>query len=115
MQGLKDLPKPRDTSEVKRFLGTENYSAKFAPLLSSLDDQLRETTKEIDDKNFHFGDELREAFTALKDAISKDTLLRYYDFNEAAVIECDASTKGLGAMLTQEGKPIHILCMHKQH
>ena len=106
MQGLKDLPKPRDTSEVKRFLGTANYLAKFVPHLSSLADQLRETTKDIDDENFKFGDEQKEAFTALKHAISEDTLLRYYDPNKAAVIECDASTRGLGTMLTQEGKPI---------
>ena len=109
VQGLKDMPKPRDTSEIKRFLGAGNYLAKFAPRLSSLADRLRQTTKDTDDKNFQFGDEQKEAFTALKDAISKDTLLRYYESNEAAFIECHASTKGVGAMLTQEGKPVGFL------
>ena len=84
VQGLKDIPELTDASGVKRFLGTANYLAKFVPHLSSLADQLRETTKDIDDENLKFGDEQKEAFTALKDAISKDTLLRYYDFNKAA-------------------------------
>ena len=35
--------------------------------------------------------------------------MRYYDFFKAAVIECDASTKGLRALLTQEGKPVCFL------
>ena len=74
VQGLKDMPEPRDTSEVKRFLGTANYLAKFVPHLSSLADQLRETTKDIDDENFKFGDEQKKAITALKEAISEHTL-----------------------------------------
>ena len=106
VQGLKDMPEPSDTSEVKRFLGTANYLAKFVPHLSSLAEELRDVTQDIDDDNFTFGEQQKKAFEALKDAISEDTLLRYYDPNKPAIIECDASTKGLGAMLTQEGKPI---------
>ena len=34
IQGLQDMPYPRDKQEVKRFLGTVNYLAKFIPNLS---------------------------------------------------------------------------------
>ena len=101
------MPEPKDPTDVKRFLGTFNYLAKFIPNLSTLAEKLREAAKDPgEEKEFKFGEEERKAFGDLKAVISKDALLRYYDPNKPAVIECDASTKGLGAMLTQEGKPI---------
>ena len=42
----------------------------------------------------------------MKAAISKDPLLRYYNPNKLAIIECDAITKGLEPVVTQEGKPM---------
>ena len=42
VQGLKDMPEP---TEVKRFLGTANYLAKFIPNLSSTAEKLRDTGK----------------------------------------------------------------------
>lgn len=35
--------------------------------------------------------------------------LIHYDPNKPAVIETDASLKGLGAVLIQDGKPVHFL------
>ena len=33
-------------------------------------------------------------------------LLQYYDRNKPVTLQCDASLKGLGACIIQEGKPI---------
>lgn len=95
---------PTNKTETKRFLGTVNYLAKFIPHLSALAERIRDATKE--DRDFAFGESEIQAWEELKAAISEDTLLRYYDPRKPAVIECDASVSGLGAVLLQEGRPV---------
>ena len=81
-----------------------NYISKFIPHLSTLAELLRDAAKE--NEVFTFGEKEIQAWKALKAAISEDTLLRYYDRKKPAVIECDASISGLGAVLFQEGRPV---------
>ena len=38
--------------------------------------------------------------------MSEAPVLRYYDSNKSLVIQCDASEKGMGAALLQEGQPL---------
>ena len=104
IQGLRDLPHPKDKHDVKRFLGTVNYLAKFVPNLSEMAEALRDVSKEGAD--YQFSEKEQEAWEKIVSTLSEDTLLRYYDPCKPAVIECDASTKGLGAMLMQEGRPV---------
>ena len=42
----------------------------------------------------------------LKELICKKQLLTYYDVNKPVVIQCDASSVGMGATLLQDGKPV---------
>ena len=41
--------------------------------------------------------------------ITKVPVLRFYDIKEEATIQCDASEKGLGAMLLQQGQPVAFI------
>ena len=45
-------------------------------------------------------------FERLKDMVTKAPVLRYFDMNIDSTIQCDASSKGLGATLLQEGQPV---------
>ena len=47
-----------------------------------------------------------EALTEIKQMLSQAAVLRYYDVNTEVTIQCDASEKGLGATLLQEGQPV---------
>ena len=47
-----------------------------------------------------------EAFGKIKKLVSEAPVLRYYDPNKSLVIQCDASEKGMGAALLQEGQPL---------
>ena len=42
-----------------------------------------------------------EAFESIKNAISNDCLLQFYDISCPLLIECDASNKGLDCILLQ--------------
>ena len=46
------------------------------------------------------------AFTQLKEVLTSPPILRLLDFTQRFMIECDASGIKLGAILTQENRPM---------
>ena len=48
----------------------------------------------------------QEAFDSIKKIVSRETLLSYPNFNKPFEIHTDASKLQLGAVISQEGKPI---------
>ena len=51
----------------------------------------------------------RKAFETMKKLISRETLLKYPDFNKPFVIHTDASHTQLGAVISQDNKPIAFI------
>lgn len=47
-----------------------------------------------------------DAFKRLKDKIADSPVLKHYDQEDELTLQCDASETGLGAALTQRGKPV---------
>ena len=56
--------------------------------------------------SFHWNDKALEAFTKLKEVVTRPPMLALPDFSRPFIIECDASGKGLGAVLMQDQRPI---------
>ena len=48
----------------------------------------------------------QKAFETIKMVLSKETLLRYPDFSKEFEIHTDASKSQIGAVISQDGKPI---------
>ncbi len=46
------------------------------------------------------------AFQKIKEAVTADTMLRYFDTAKPVVVQVDTSQTGLGAALLQDDKPV---------
>jgi hypothetical protein len=58
---------------------------------------------------FHWGPEQDQAFSKLKQIMATPPVLALPDFIQPFVLEADASDHGIGAVLTQNGRPISFL------
>ena len=105
MCAIRNMEAPRNSEEVRRFLGHVNYMAKFIPNLSAESESLRRLLY-LPDKEFCWGVDQRTAYETLKQMLTSENLLQYYDCRKPIVIETDASTAGLGAVLLQEDKTV---------
>ena len=98
---VKEIPTPQNKNDVRRFIGFINYLSKFLPKLSDMCEPLRRLT--TDDVTWCWLTTHEEAMNKIKDAVCRDPVLQYFDPTN---LQADASEKGLGAALMQEGHPI---------
>ena len=68
--------------------------------------QLAELTTPLRDLTFQWNTSHREAFGKIQDVIDTHTTLVYFDRNKETTIQVDASSRGLGAVLLQDNKPV---------
>ena len=92
--------------EVQLFIGMINYLSKFSARSSELSEPIRELSTER--VLFNWGPKHREAFDVIKKELVKAPILAYYDPNKERVLQTDASIKGLGTCLLQQGKPVYF-------
>lgn len=101
---IKSIQEPKNTKELLRFLGTVNYLGKFIPNLADLTFNLRKLIKK--DTVWLWTDVHQKEFENLKNMLSSDTVLAFFDEKADNVLSVDSSKHGLGAVLLQKGKPI---------
>jgi hypothetical protein len=108
IQAIVEYPVPKTVKDIRSFIGLAGYYrrhvlnfAKFAQPLTNL------TKKNVP---FNWTEEQQKAFEELKRILSTEPLLIYPDFSQPFIVACDASTKALGAVLSQirdgEEKPV---------
>jgi hypothetical protein len=95
---------PENKSEQIFFLGFINYLTKFIPHMSEVSANLRQLLE----KNtlWHWDEQQQSSFPKLKIMTTNAPILRYFDPKLPLTLSVDASQKGLGAVILQEGKPI---------
>ena len=108
-EAIKATPPPKNVSDLSSFLGTCGYVSKFIPNYANIVEPLRKLTRS--EVKFSWGKEQKEAFEALKEALSCEPVLACFRLNSPTYVITDASPVGLGAILLQdqtngERKPI---------
>jgi transposase InsO family protein len=107
VRAIIEWEQPKSTHDVHSFLGFCNFYRRFiegyADIAKPLNELLRKGVV------FHWSDQCRRAFQALKEQVSADPLLRHFDRDKPAILETDSSDKAYGGVLSQYDEN-NILC-----
>ena len=94
-----DWPIPENQKELQQFMGFVNYLSKFLAFLSDLHAPLQPLLKK--DAEFIWTDTHTVAFNRLKEHVSNDVKLQFFDSSKPLFIKVDASKRGIGAAMLQ--------------
>ena len=103
LQAIKNIQTPQNAKELQTLLGMVNYLNRFSVQLAEMTAPLRELLK----KNIHFQWETHHqaALERIKKELYTSQVISYYDPDPdtKTILQCDASTLGLGAWIRQIG------------
>ena len=104
VKAIATMPIPCDKQAVRRLLGMINFLAPHIPNMAIVTAPLRDLIKT--DVHFQWGPAAVSAWKQVKDILSTDPILQFFDLAVKSMIQADASQHGLGACLMQRGKPV---------
>jgi len=93
-------PTPTDLKQLWGFLGLSGYYRKFIKNYGLISRPLTDLLKK--DVLFHWTPQLQMSFEALKQALISAPVLVLPDFSKPFTIETDASSTGVGVVLSQD-------------
>jgi hypothetical protein len=98
---MQDWPRPKTIKRLCDFLGLTSYYRKFVQNYGKI---VAPLTALLKNNSFTWTLVVDLAFQALKVAMCNTLVLALHDFTKTFVLECDASMRGIGAVLMQEGR-----------
>ncbi|KAL9985759.1 hypothetical protein ACROYT_G008200, partial [Oculina patagonica] len=98
------MTEPESVSEVKSLLGMAQYVSRYIPEYATITAPLRALTKK--ETPWQWSDEQQHAFDKLKDSLTKNHVMSYFNPAQETEVIVDASPVGLGGILAQDGKVI---------
>jgi hypothetical protein len=105
VKAIKEWPSPRNIFEVKSFHGLAIFYRKFIINFSGISASMMDTVKKRH-KYFHWTEEVEKFFKLLKEKITEQAILVLPDFSKTFQVRCEASGFMVGAVLSQDNKPI---------
>jgi hypothetical protein len=104
VSAILDMQPPEDVKTLQSFLGLVSYLTRYSGRLATLSSPLRDLTKQ--DTAYSWGPEHDHALNEIKKEVSSLGVLRYFDPEAETTIQTDASLRGIGAVLLQDGQPV---------
>ncbi|GJU68705.1 putative reverse transcriptase domain-containing protein [Tanacetum coccineum] len=104
IESIKDWASPKTPMEIYQFLGLAGYYRRFIEGFSKIAKPMTKLTQKKD--RLEWGDKQEAAFQTLKTKLCSAPILALPQGAENFIVYCDASHKGLGAVLMQNEKVI---------
>ena len=106
VSAILEWPEPRSVRDVKAFIGFANFYRRFIRAFSALAAPLVALLKGGKPGKprtpFVLTDEAAQAFRTLRESFTKAPVLRHFEPELPLRVECDASTIGIAAILSQQ-------------
>jgi hypothetical protein len=106
IQAITNAPKPENIAQLKPFLGLVNYYGKFLPDLPTVLNPLHRLLHK--GQQWKWNQICEDAFRKVKELVTSEQVLTHYDPEEPIKLACDASTYGIGAVIS------HIIEGHEK-
>ena len=104
VQDVLDWEAPTAVSEILSFLGLARYYRRFIEGFSKIAKPMTELLKK--DKKFEWTEDCEQSFNELKTRLTSALVLTLPDIYRSFDVYCDASRKGIGCVLMQDGKVV---------
>ncbi|KXJ08290.1 Retrovirus-related Pol polyprotein from transposon 17.6 [Exaiptasia diaphana] len=102
VDAIRQAPPPSNVAELQSFIGSANFLRKFVSDFANIMHPLYQLLKK--GTTWRWGSQEQSAFAQIKEAMCSDTVLRHYDPAAELILQCDASSIGIGAALLQPGQ-----------
>jgi hypothetical protein len=105
VRAIKDWPSPKSIFEVRSFHGLASIYRNFIRSFSGICAPMMDTVKKRH-KYFHWIEEVEKSFKLPKEKIIGQPILALLDFSKTFQVRCDVSGFAIGAVLSQDNRPI---------
>ena len=106
VKAIAEAPDPKNQFEVRSFLGSVQFCAKFIPQFATISAPLWDLTSK--NAKWKWGSKEAAAFSQIKHLLTCAPVMAYYNQNAKTRITTDASPVGLGAIIEQEQPDGHF-------
>ncbi|CAB4027651.1 Hypothetical predicted protein, partial [Paramuricea clavata] len=112
VKAVKECEEPKSKEEVRSFLGMTGYLDNFIESYATIAAPLCQLTRK--ETKFRWGKQEENAFVKIKNSISKDTTMAYFDPKRQTILRTEESfNEGLAAALLQKTdkgmQPVHFV------
>lgn len=98
---------PQNKGELESFLGLINFFGRMIKDFARMTQPLNQLRRK--DVPFNWTSKQQLSFEKLLEALSSNPVLQSYSLQDEATVTTDASEKAIGAVLTQDGKPVMFI------